>query len=98
MHLFIETKMTSREKFDKRIFLVLVVSLTPVGFEEDQQTCSLLLSVDCRRPLADAVDEFEKQVILRMLEQHHWHKGQTAAALGIERKALYRKMKKLGLI
>jgi two-component system response regulator AtoC len=44
------------------------------------------------------VAEFEKQVILRMLEQHHWHKGQTASALGIERKTLYRKMKKFNLL
>ncbi len=62
----------------------------------DQQTFPLRMNVDCRRPLAAAVDEFEKQVILRMLEQHHWHKGRTAAALGLERKTLYRKMKNSG--
>ena len=65
---------------------------------EDQQTFSLPLNVAWRLPLADAVEEFEKQVILRMLAQHRWHKGQTASALGIERKTLYHKMKKLGLI
>ena len=65
---------------------------------KDKTTFSPLMIVDLRRPLADAVAEFEKQVILRMLEQHHWHKGQTAKALGIERKTLYHKMKKLGLL
>jgi transcriptional regulator with PAS, ATPase and Fis domain len=48
--------------------------------------------------LQDQLDAYEKHCLRQVLEQHHWHKGQTAAALGLERKTLYRKMKKFGLI
>jgi len=48
--------------------------------------------------LHEAVDAFEKQFITRALEQHHWHKVQTARALGIGRKTLYRKMKQFDLL
>ncbi len=48
--------------------------------------------------LQQAVEAFEKQFILRTLEQHHWNKSQTAQTLGIGRKTLYRKMQQLGLL
>jgi len=48
--------------------------------------------------LYEAVEAFEKQFITRALEQHHWHKVQTARALGIGRKTLYRKMKQFDLL
>ena len=48
--------------------------------------------------LRETVDNFEKQFILRMLEQHRWHRGNTAARLRIDPKTLYRKMKYYQLI
>lgn len=39
----------------------------------------------------------ERQVILDMLERHHWNRNATADALGINRTTLYKKMKRLGL-
>ncbi len=48
--------------------------------------------------LHEAVEVFEKQFITQTLEQHHWHKVQTARVLGIGRKTLYRKMKQFGLM
>jgi transcriptional regulator with PAS, ATPase and Fis domain len=47
--------------------------------------------------LHDAVEHAEKRVILNTLERHRWHKTLTAAALGIPRSTLRRKMKKYGL-
>ncbi|MCP4396500.1 MAG: Fis family transcriptional regulator, partial [bacterium] len=47
--------------------------------------------------LHEAVETFEKQYITRTLEQQHWHRGNTATALGLPRRTLHRKMKKLGL-
>ncbi len=35
--------------------------------------------------------------LMDLLEQHHWHQGQVAAQLGINRSTLYRHMKKLGI-
>jgi len=48
--------------------------------------------------LHEVVEAFEKQFILQTLEHHHWRKVQTAQALGIGRKTLYRKMKQFGLM
>jgi DNA-binding NtrC family response regulator len=46
----------------------------------------------------DAVEQFEKRLILNTLEQHHWHKTHTAETLGIPRSTLRRKMQKYGLL
>ncbi|MBW1691653.1 MAG: sigma 54-interacting transcriptional regulator [Deltaproteobacteria bacterium] len=43
------------------------------------------------------MEKFQKNVIVRALEQTQWHKGRAATMLGIDRKTLFRKMKSLGL-
>jgi PAS domain S-box-containing protein len=45
-----------------------------------------------------ALEEFEKQYLVRVLEQNHWHRGKTSAALKLPSKTLYRKMKKYQLL
>ncbi len=40
----------------------------------------------------------EKKVILEALEKNKWHRGKTAAMLKVNRKTLFRKLKKYGLI
>ncbi|MCP4405618.1 MAG: PAS domain S-box protein [bacterium] len=47
--------------------------------------------------LHEAVETLERQLILKSLEQEHWHRRHAAEALGIPRKTLFRKMKKYGL-
>ncbi|HEY5997240.1 MAG TPA: sigma 54-interacting transcriptional regulator [Candidatus Deferrimicrobiaceae bacterium] len=39
----------------------------------------------------------EKQRLVRTLEQHRWNRGEAAAALGIDRTTLWRKLKRHGL-
>jgi PAS domain S-box-containing protein len=39
----------------------------------------------------------EKEWILRTLEAHRWSRGDAAAALGVDRSTLWRKMKRLGI-
>lgn len=39
----------------------------------------------------------EKELIRQTLERCHWHKGQAAEALGIHRKTLFTKIKRLGV-
>jgi len=39
----------------------------------------------------------EKEIILKALEEHNWHRRDTACALGIDRKTLFRKIQKFGL-
>jgi len=47
--------------------------------------------------LRDMVEAAEREAIVRMLEHHGGHVTQTAAALGLERSHLYKKMKALGV-
>lgn len=47
--------------------------------------------------LSDAMNAFEKQVILDALEKNRQHKIQTAKMLGIPRSTLHRKIKELGI-
>ncbi|HNR13386.1 MAG TPA: sigma-54 dependent transcriptional regulator [Thermodesulfobacteriota bacterium] len=50
------------------------------------------------RSLETATDEFERCYIRKVLEENRWSKAKTAAALQIDPKTLYRKMKRVGLI
>jgi DNA-binding NtrC family response regulator len=47
--------------------------------------------------LAAYLADCERAYILQALERHVWHIGQTASALGISRKNLWEKMKRLGI-
>jgi PAS domain S-box-containing protein len=47
--------------------------------------------------LRRATNDFEKRLILEALNQNRWHRGKVAAALKIDPKTLYVKMKKVGL-
>jgi len=46
---------------------------------------------------ADAVSEFEKRFIKRMLEKNNWNHSKTAKALGIHRNTLSRKVEDFNL-
>ncbi|MDO9264919.1 MAG: sigma 54-interacting transcriptional regulator, partial [Desulfosalsimonadaceae bacterium] len=48
--------------------------------------------------LDQAVENFEKNIILGLLEQNKWQKNKVASVLQIDRKTLFRKMKKYGLL
>ena len=54
-------------------------------------------SPDLLGPLNESVAEFEKGIILKILEENRWQKARTASALGIHRKTLFTKMKKFGI-
>ncbi|NJB67992.1 PAS domain S-box-containing protein [Desulfobaculum xiamenense] len=47
--------------------------------------------------LRETLERFEKQIIAQTLEKYRWNRSHTAAALGLPRKTLFRKMKKLGI-
>ncbi len=52
---------------------------------------------DSVRDLRSAMMTFEKRYILSALNQNRWNRGKVAAALGIDPKTLYTKMRKIGL-
>lgn len=47
--------------------------------------------------LHEARSAYEREFILRKLQEHRWNMTQTALVLGLERSHLYRKMKSLGI-
>jgi len=47
--------------------------------------------------LHEARSAYEREFILRKLEENQWNMTKTAAAVGLERTHLYRKMKSLGI-
>ncbi len=47
--------------------------------------------------LAEKLSAHEKEIIEICLIENRWHRGRTAAALGIDRKSLYTRMKQYGL-
>ena len=47
--------------------------------------------------LPQAVEDCEKNLILQTLEITHWHRGKAALILGINRRTLFKKMKRLGI-
>ena len=52
---------------------------------------------DTPSPLRAARERFEREFILRALNQNDWNISRTADALGLERSNLYRKMKAYGI-
>jgi two-component system, NtrC family, nitrogen regulation response regulator NtrX len=48
-------------------------------------------------PLAQRVEQFERQMILDEIKRHHHHITNTAKALGLERSHLYKKCQQLGI-
>lgn len=50
------------------------------------------------RPLKEALEEPEKQIILEALKALGWNRQETARVLDINRTTLYKKMKKYGLL
>ncbi len=57
----------------------------------------VLLNTQAGHSLKQALEEPERQIILRALEDNHWNRHLTADALVINRTTLYKKMKRLGL-
>jgi two-component system response regulator HydG len=50
------------------------------------------------RPLKEALEEPEKQIIIEALQALSWNRQETARVLDINRTTLYKKMKKYGLL
>ncbi|WP_337177088.1 sigma 54-interacting transcriptional regulator [Paludisphaera sp.] len=50
------------------------------------------------RPLKEALEEPEKQLIIQALQSLNWNRQETARMLDINRTTLYKKMKKYGLL
>ncbi|HMO14265.1 MAG TPA: sigma-54 dependent transcriptional regulator [Pirellulaceae bacterium] len=54
-------------------------------------------NVGTKQTLKEALEEPERQIIMRVLKENSWNRNLTAEQLGINRTTLYKKMKRLGL-
>lgn len=69
---------------------------TPAGSNEHEAE---MVEIDFNaNDLRSVIRQFEKNVILKALDNTHWHRGKAASAMGISRKTLFRKMKDHELI
>ena len=64
----------------------------PETLRRDDTSRSTVLLAGDTRSLKNALVAPERQIILNQLEQNGWNRQQTAAALGINRTTLYKKM------
>jgi two-component system response regulator AtoC len=48
-------------------------------------------------PLAEALDQFERQIVSRVLDRVRWSQSEAAEILGLHRNTLFRKIAKWGL-
>lgn len=62
-----------------------------------QEATPLAVNSEIRQTLKEALEEPERQIILRVLKKNNFNRNETAEWLGINRTTLYKKMKKLGL-
>ena len=69
-----------------------------VGAFGEQDGSGSELESDEGVSLQDRVAEYEKRIIEKCLLVNRWHRGRAAAALKIDRKTLYTKLKAYGLI
>jgi len=53
--------------------------------------------VGSNRELHGAVARFEREYLQQVLHEHQWHRGRAAAALNINRKTLFKKIKQYGI-
>jgi PAS domain S-box-containing protein len=72
--------------------------LEGLAVREESPAHELAATEDYGQDLNEALLKFEKALILKALEQHQWNKTRAAEALGIDRRSLFRKMEKTGII
>jgi transcriptional regulator with GAF, ATPase, and Fis domain len=68
----------------------------PVGMRSTDQTATLKEDVlSGSRPLSDAVDEFERELIVKALQRTGFNQTKAAALLGTSRRILKYRIEKL---
>jgi PAS domain S-box-containing protein len=68
-----------------------------IDASEEPPLAATTESVDSPGGLPDIMGRYERAVIEKCLERNRWHRGRTAAALKIDRKTLFTKMRAHGL-
>ena len=71
--------------------------LPVLSFREPLRMASREASADAPQTLAEAREAYERDYILKKVDEHRGNISRTAESLGLERSHLYRKMKSLGI-
>lgn len=71
--------------------------LPPRLLEDDGNPGMGPVTLEAGTALKDQLEEIEKQLVLRSLEEHGWNKSRTAVTLGLSRKGLKNKIVRYGL-
>ncbi len=74
-----------------------VIQALPAGNNELLRKELSAQTLQSKIPLKSAIANFERDYILRALKENHWKIQETAAMLGIDRSALYKKMQKYAI-
>ena len=80
----------SKQKINKVIDDI----LSPASKQNDNK---VLLEQSFQSPLKEAREYFEKEYLTTQLKKHHGNISKTADFIGMERSALHRKLKSLGI-
>jgi DNA-binding NtrC family response regulator len=77
-------------------------SLVPNALFDEEQACvDCGVGVNCigvdQPTLEHCLEECERQYLLQELTRHDWHMSETATAIGISRKNLWERLRRLGL-
>jgi two-component system response regulator AtoC len=72
-------------------------AILPAMHSDEQHTGDDLITISAKGKLKDIIRCVEKQIIERSLREHHGNRMQTAAALGISRRALIYKIEEYQL-
>ena len=80
----------SKDKIDK----VMEDILNPTFKAVDNKN---ILEQSLQSPLKEARENFEKEYLVNQLKKHHGNISKTADFIGMERSALHRKLKSLGI-
>jgi DNA-binding NtrC family response regulator len=85
-----------RHAIERACILSGEAALEPAAFFDEQIVQAAPDDGSAAR-LSDYLQDCERRYIVRMLDSRHWRIAEAAAALGISRKNLWEKMRKLGI-
>jgi two-component system nitrogen regulation response regulator NtrX len=86
-----------RNLIERLVIVVPQDKIEPLHLPAELFRASSRMAQQPNATLHEARDAYEREFILRKLEENQWHMTRTAEALGLERSHLYRRMRSLGI-
>src|ERR1700720_1624013 len=86
-----------RNLIERLVIVVPQDKIEPLHLPPELFRASSRMAQQPNATLHEARSAYEREFILRKLEENQWHMTRTAEALGLERSHLYRRMRTLGI-